>query len=52
MVRCGFDAFEVATEQEADAWKKAMDAFSVWYQVAADDRQPAARLRGRGRAAR
>jgi uncharacterized protein (DUF934 family) len=52
MLRCGFDAFEVTTEQEAGAWKKAMDEFSVWYQVAADDRQPAARLRGLGRAAR
>jgi uncharacterized protein (DUF934 family) len=52
MLRCGFDAFEVATEQEAGAWKKAIDEFSVWYQVAADDRQPAARLRGLARVAR
>ena len=52
LTRRGFDAFEVAAEQEADAWRKAMDEFSVWYQVAADDRQPAARLRGLGRAAR
>jgi uncharacterized protein (DUF934 family) len=51
MLRCGFDAFEVASEQEAGAWKKAMDEFSVWYQAAADDRQPAARLRGFARAA-
>jgi uncharacterized protein (DUF934 family) len=52
MLRCGFDCFDVASEQEAAAWKKAMDEFSVWYQVAADDRQPAARLRGFARTAK
>lgn len=52
MLRCGFDAFEVATEHEVAAWKKAMDEFSVWYQAAADDRQTAARLRGFARTAK
>jgi uncharacterized protein (DUF934 family) len=51
MARCGFDAFEVATEEEAAAWQKAMNEFSVWYQAAADDRPPAARLRRLARAA-
>ena len=51
MLRCGFDAFDVATEQEAAAWKKAVNEFSVWYQAAADNRQPAARLRSFARAA-
>jgi uncharacterized protein (DUF934 family) len=51
MRRCGFDSFDVASEQEAGAWKKAIEEFSVWYQVAADDRQPAARLRRLARAA-
>ena len=52
MLRCGFDAFDVATEQEAAAWKKAIDEFSVCYQAAADDRRSAARLRGFARTAR
>lgn len=51
MVRCGFDAFEVATEQEAAAWQKSINEFSVWYQAAADNRVPAARLRRLARAA-
>lgn len=51
MVRCGVDAFEVADQKEADAWNKAMGAFSVWYQSAADDRPRAARLRRLARAA-
>jgi uncharacterized protein (DUF934 family) len=51
MVRCGFDAVEVATEQEAAAWEKAMNEFSVWYQAAADDRPSAARLRRLAKAA-
>lgn len=51
MLRCGFDAFEVATEKEAAAWQKAIGEFSVWYQPAADNRVPAARLRRVARAA-
>ena len=51
MLRCGFDAFEVATKEEAVAWKKAINEFSVWYQPAADDRPAAARLRRLARAA-
>lgn len=51
MSRCGFDAFEVADDDEAAAWKKAISEFSVWYQAAADGRVPATRLRRLARAA-
>lgn len=47
MARCGFDAFEVADDDEAAAWERAMAEFSVWYQPATDGRVPAARLRHR-----
>ncbi|MPZ10676.1 MAG: DUF934 domain-containing protein [Kiloniellaceae bacterium] len=32
MVRCGFDAFEVANENAAEAWRDAMAEISLWYQ--------------------
>lgn len=51
MVRCGFDALEVADEAQAAAWRKAMSEFSVFYQAAADRRPSAARLRQTARAA-
>lgn len=51
MARCGFDSYHVETEQEAAAWQKAINEFSVWYQPAADHRVPAARLRRVARAA-
>jgi uncharacterized protein (DUF934 family) len=45
MHRCGFDAFEVADERQVEAWRKAMDEISVWYQPATDGRVPATTLR-------
>jgi uncharacterized protein (DUF934 family) len=45
MLRCGFDAFEIADESALAAWEAAMSEFSVWYQPAADDRRPAGVLR-------
>lgn len=51
MLRCGFDAFEVANERYASGWDRAVTAFSGVYQVATDDRMPIPQLRGRPRAA-
>lgn len=45
MHRCGFDAFEVADEEQVEAWRKAMDEISIWYQPATDGRVPATTLR-------
>jgi uncharacterized protein (DUF934 family) len=45
MHRCGFDAFEVADEGQVEAWRKAMDEISIWYQPATDGRVPATTLR-------
>lgn len=45
MHRCGFDAYEVADENAAIAWHEALSEISVWYQKAADDRDPAMWLR-------
>lgn len=43
--RCGFDAFEVATQDSAVAWETALSEISVTYQPGADDRTPASVLR-------
>jgi uncharacterized protein (DUF934 family) len=51
MHRCGFDAFEIAEASALDAWRRAMDEISVFYQPAADVRLPAAALRLRRSAA-
>ncbi len=51
MHRCGFDAFEIASEDAVESWQKAMKAFSVWYQPAADNRVPVTALRHVRRAA-
>ncbi|MFQ5775008.1 MAG: DUF934 domain-containing protein [Kiloniellaceae bacterium] len=45
MVRCGFDAFEVADGTPLEAWRAALARISVWYQPAADGRTPVPRLR-------
>lgn len=45
MQRCGFDAFEIAKGAPLEAWKKAMESFSVFYQPAADGREPVNSLR-------
>jgi len=51
MHRCGFDAYEVADEEEAAAWSKVMAAYSVWYQPTADGRAWAPRQRQKKEAA-
>ena len=45
MQRCGFDAFEIAKGAPLEAWKRAMESFSVFYQPAADGREPVNSLR-------
>lgn len=45
MQRCGFDAFEVASEAAAAVWEKAISEISVTYQPGADARRPALALR-------
>ncbi|MFP4003927.1 MAG: DUF934 domain-containing protein [Alphaproteobacteria bacterium] len=45
MVRCGFDAFEVAEDLTREDWRAALAEFSVFYQRAADGREPAWALR-------
>ena len=34
MQRCGFDAFELAKQDDAEEWLEALREFSVWYQSA------------------
>lgn len=51
MLRCGFDAFEVADQATADAWAEALQRISVVYQPAADGREPAPWRRHRRQAA-
>jgi uncharacterized protein (DUF934 family) len=45
MHRCGFDAFEIARADAAEAWRKAMVEVSVFYQPAGDGAATAAVLR-------
>jgi uncharacterized protein (DUF934 family) len=45
MQRCGFDAFELAKGAPIEAWKRAIESFSVFYQPAADGREPVNALR-------
>ena len=45
MVRCGVDAFELADDADVDGFAEALEEFSVFYQSAADDATPIARLR-------
>lgn len=45
MQRCGFDAFEIAKVEPVEAWRKAMNSFSVFYQPTGDGRRPATALR-------
>lgn len=51
MVRCGFDAFEVADEATVEAWRDALRRISVVYQRASDNRAPVPWLRQRRQAA-
>jgi uncharacterized protein (DUF934 family) len=45
MRRCGFDAFEIAKNAPLETWKRALESFSVFYQPAADGRDPVTSLR-------
>ena len=45
MRRCGFDAFEIAKDAPLETWRRALEAFSVVYQPAADGRAPIYSLR-------
>jgi uncharacterized protein (DUF934 family) len=45
MARCGFDAFEIADDDAAEAFKQALAEISVAYQPATDARRPAMVLR-------
>jgi uncharacterized protein (DUF934 family) len=45
MLRCGFDAFEVADESAVAAWQAAVSEFTVFYQPTGDNRRPASLLR-------
>ena len=45
MQRCGFDAFEIAKGEPVEAWRNAMNSFSVFYQPTGDGRRPATALR-------
>ena len=47
MARCGFDAFEIAPEANAEAWLRAMSEISVFYQPASDRLPTASALRHR-----
>lgn len=47
MVRCGFNALEVADNITPDIWAESVGAFSFSYQPASDDRQPVLSLRQR-----
>jgi len=40
MLRCGFDAFEVTDERALQGWRRAVEAFSAWYQPAGDAATP------------
>ena len=45
MVRCGFDSFEVASDQAAEAWREAMAEFTRWYQPTGNSRASLGALR-------
>ena len=39
MVRCGFDAFEIAASETAELWVASLEEIDVWYQPTGDGRQ-------------
>lgn len=47
MLRTGFDAFEIISDDPLGQYETAMADFSVWYQPSADDRPTATQLRHR-----
>ncbi len=50
MLRCGFDAFEVAEGTSIEGWRAALAEISVFYQPAEDGRRPVHALRRHGNA--
>ncbi|MFQ5764931.1 MAG: DUF934 domain-containing protein [Rhodospirillales bacterium] len=52
MRRCGFDALEVRESETEEDWKKATEAFSVFYQPATDGAETAMSIRQRRQAAK
>ena len=51
MLRCGFDAFEVAEDSVLEGWRAALAEISVFYQPTADGRSSAHALRRNGNGA-
>jgi len=49
MLRTGFDAFEIESEDPLGQYETAKAEFSVWYQPTGDGRPTATRLRHQGR---
>ncbi len=47
MQRCGFDAFEIESDDPERDFETALADFTVWYQPAGDDRASALQLRHR-----
>jgi uncharacterized protein (DUF934 family) len=47
MQRCGIDAFEIRKQADAEAFRKAVNEISVFYQPAADGRLPVSAQRNR-----
>ena len=47
MLRCGFDAFELAEDSALEGWRAALAEISVFYQPTADGRSPVHALRAR-----
>jgi uncharacterized protein (DUF934 family) len=47
MHRCGFDAFEIASDRAAEWWRDAVAEITLAYQPAADARAPMSAARGR-----
>ncbi|MEQ8356411.1 MAG: DUF934 domain-containing protein [Kiloniellaceae bacterium] len=45
MLRCGFDAFEIEGDKNADVWQEAISEISLWYQPSGDGRSTAGVLR-------
>jgi len=45
MVRCGFDAFDMAIDGGADDWRTAVGEIDVFYQATADRRPSAMQSR-------
>ncbi len=48
MLRCGFDAFDIADANAAAAWREAVSEISVLYQPTGDGRRTATALRRAG----